>query len=168
MASLHFRLRAWAAWLPGQIEPAAAESLPLLLRRRIGGLGQQALRAAWSLPDSAAARLIFASRHGEFGRTLSILDALAKGEEISPADFTLSVHHALAGLLSIARGNRHGHTTIAAGRESFGFGLLEALSCLVEKPAEPVGLSRAVLKFARQASRSEQATRPWRAVQDRG
>ncbi len=30
------------------------------------------------------------------------------------------------------------------------------------------GLSRAVLKFARQASRSEQATRPWRAVQDRG
>ncbi len=31
-----------------------------------------------------------------------------------------------------------------------------------------LGLSRAVLKFARQASRSEQATRPWRAVQDRG
>ena len=30
------------------------------------------------------------------------------------------------------------------------------------------GLSRAVLIFARQASRYEQATRPWRAVQDRG
>jgi hypothetical protein len=29
-------------------------------------------------------------------------------------------------------------------------------------------MSRAVLKFARQASLSEQATRPWRAVQDRG
>jgi hypothetical protein len=30
------------------------------------------------------------------------------------------------------------------------------------------GMSRAVLKFARQASLFEQATRPWLAVQDRG
>jgi hypothetical protein len=110
----------------------------MLLRRRVGPLGQQALRAAWNAPRSADARLVFASRHGEFSRTLSILDALAGEEPVSPADFTLSVHHALAGLLSIARANRRGHTAIAAGRDSFGFGVLEALACLTERPGEPV------------------------------
>jgi hypothetical protein len=112
----------------------------MLLRRRVSPLGQQALRAAWSLPESASARIVFSSRHGEFGRTLSILDALISRDGVSPADFTLSVHHALVGLLSIARQNRHGHTAVAAGSESFCFGLMEALACLADSPAEPVVL----------------------------
>ena len=91
-----------------------SDPVPLLLRRRVSAIGQQALRAAWGLPAAAEARLIFASRHGEFSRTLSILDALANDQPVSPADFTLSVHHALAGLLSIAQRNRLGHTAIAA------------------------------------------------------
>jgi hypothetical protein len=150
---LPFHIRSWSAWAPGReteaawrrwagvpregddAEPAAA---PLLLRRRVGALGQKALRAAWALPESATARMVFCSRHGEFGRTLSILDALANSVEVSPADFTLSVHNALAGLLSIARANKQGHTTIAAGTESFGFGMMEALASLAESPDEPV------------------------------
>ncbi len=60
---------------------------------------------------------------------------------------------------------------VAAGRvrESDDDELAFAYHCANEPPELPYeGLSRAVLKFARQASRSEQATRPWRAVQDRG
>ncbi len=158
MALLPFHVSDWDAWAPGlqTVEdwrgwaagvlcsaaqsPSPGEAVPLLLRRRVGPLGQKALRAAWCLPDSATARLVFASRHGEFSRTLSILDALAGDEPVSPADFTLSVHHALAGLLSIARTNRQGHTAIAAGRDSFGFGMLEALACLTETPESPVVL----------------------------
>ncbi|HEY1723637.1 MAG TPA: beta-ketoacyl synthase chain length factor [Magnetospirillaceae bacterium] len=153
------RVKAWTAWLPDRagagwqvwvngrpVDTAAHNSTsssgepPVLLRRRVSKLGQAALRAAWELDESATARLIFASRHGEFGRTLSILDSLAQEAEVSPADFTLSVHHALAGLLSIARKNRQGHTTVAAGTESFYSGLLEAAMCLAERPAEPVVL----------------------------
>jgi hypothetical protein len=125
------------AWDRPKALPAGV-AVPLLLRRRVGLLGQQALRAAWNKECSVSSRLIFASRHGEFSRTLSILDALTCDEPVSPADFTLSVHHALAGLLSIARANHQGHTAIAAGRDSFGFGLLEALACLTETPSEPV------------------------------
>jgi hypothetical protein len=109
-----------------------------MLRRRVSPLGQQALKAAWELVESASARLIFSSRHGEFGRTLSIMDSLVRQEDTSPADFTLSVHHALAGLLSIARGNHAGHTTVAAGSESLLYGLTEAAACLTEDPAKPV------------------------------
>jgi hypothetical protein len=113
---------------------------PMLLRRRVSPLGQQALRAVWSLAESATSRVIVSSRHGEFGRTLSILENLADRTEVSPADFTLSVHHALAGLLSIVHGNRQGHTAVAAGPESFCFGMMEAVACLTEVPTEPVAL----------------------------
>jgi hypothetical protein len=155
VTNLSFHVKTWSAWAPGR-ESAAAwlqwtnqpvpppdpqpQPVPVLLRRRVSPLGQQALKAAWSLPDSATARLIACSRHGEFGRTLSILDSLAGQTELSPADFTLSVHNALLGLLSIARTNRHGHTMIAAGTESFGFGMLEAMASLKEHPSEPIVL----------------------------
>lgn len=152
-----FCIRGWAAWTPGREteeawrdwangrtaapdDPSARPPLPTLLRRRVSPLGQAALRAAWSLPDTLTSRIILASRHGEFGRTLSILDSLAAEGEVSPADFTLSVHHALVGLLSIAATNRHGHTAIAAGSESLGLGFVEALACLDESPCEPVTL----------------------------
>ena len=68
------------------------------------------------------------------------MDSLAAKSEVSPADFSLSVHHALAGLLSIATGNRQGHTAVAAGPDSFLYGLLEAAACLAEAPGRTVVL----------------------------
>jgi hypothetical protein len=50
------------------------------------------------------------------------------------------VHHALIGLLSIIHGNRRGHVAVAAGQESFCFGLLEAAACLADNPEESVVL----------------------------
>lgn len=69
-----------------------------------------------------------------------MLTALADRESPSPADFSLSVHHALVGLLSIATGNRLGHTAVAAGCESFACGLLEAAASATEQPGVPVVL----------------------------
>lgn len=148
MTPLYFHLRDWALWSATEgwasgsgsaaSETASVPATPGLLRRRISPLGQAALQAGWRLAGASDARIVCASRHGEFGRTLSILRSVLAADVVSPADFTLSVHHALAGLLSIAQGNRRGHTAISAGSESFGFGLLEALSCLVERPEEPI------------------------------
>jgi hypothetical protein len=153
LSELSFRIPAWSAWAPGQRAATASvgagerpdpgfkgssDVTPPILRRRVSALGQQALKAAWSVSATASARMIFCSRHGEFGRTLSILDSLVDRTQVSPADFTLSVHNALVGLLSIAGANRQGHTMITAGEESFGFGMLEALCCLLERPEETV------------------------------
>jgi len=46
------------------------------------------------------------------------MEGLVAGEGVSPAEFTLSVHHALVGLLSIAQSNRRGHTALAAGQRA--------------------------------------------------
>ena len=135
----------WIAWSRGASNPQnygaqAAASLPLILRRRVSNVGQTAFRASCALSEQRTARFVFSSRYGESERTLRILHSLAAKEPISPADFSLSVHNALAGLLSIAWGNTAGHTAISAGADSFGYGLLEAVACLKEGSSEPVML----------------------------
>jgi hypothetical protein len=122
-------------------DTAERAAVPTLLRRRVGPIGQMVLRAAWSLREIDCARFIFASRHGEFDRTLKMLNEVADDDGPTPADFSLSVHNALAGLLSVCTGNRRGHIALAAGVDSFGFGLMEAAVCLFERPEEPVMLA---------------------------
>ena len=117
-----------------------ASTMPSMLRRRVGSLGQSALRAAWGLRGAEKSRLVFSSRHGEFARTTKIMEALARHEDVSPADFSLSVHHALAGLLSIATANGRGHSAVAACRDSFCNAFLEAVASLAEAPSEDVTL----------------------------
>lgn len=149
MAELSFGIAAYAAsgprpgdgpdicW-PLQDDAGERPPVPALLRRRIGPIGQAALRVAWALPRSECARLVFASRHGEFDRTVTMLEQVADKDGPSPADFSLGVHNALAGLLSVCMQNRGGHTALAAGADSFGFGLMEAAACLTERPEQPV------------------------------
>jgi hypothetical protein len=155
----HFTVKAWSAWAPdrqtdaswlawagathGSQAPAGftgtAASLPLPLRRRVSPIGQQMLAACLACPGAATTgRYVFASRHGEMTRTLSIIKSLAADELPSPADFSLSVHNALAGLLSIQMQNSSGHTALAAGLDSFGYGLMEAVGYLAENADDTV------------------------------
>jgi hypothetical protein len=150
MIAVDLRVAGWAAWSPdcpdraawltwaGMREASEPDLAPPLLRRRVTKTGQQALRLAWGLPASQSARYVFASRDGEFARTISLLDTLNQPNLMSPADFSLSVHHALAGLLSIARGNRAGHGAVAAGHDTLWCGLLEAACCLNEPDCSTV------------------------------
>ena len=132
----------WLAWTRGETpratEPPAQPALPAPLRRRVSAIGQMAFRAVHGLPQTPHARFIFCSRHGEYRRTKALFEALAKREPTSPAEFSLSVHNALVGLLSIAWANDAGHTAVAAGVDSFGFGLLEAAACLAGGPQDAI------------------------------
>ncbi|WP_275667821.1 beta-ketoacyl synthase chain length factor [Paramagnetospirillum kuznetsovii] len=128
-----FNIAGWAAWtgdawaLSGTVQDEERNAVPASLKRRVSACGRKALEAAWAvLPQGAAPRLVLSSRHGEYQRTYGLLISLAEDGSVSPAEFSLSVHHALVGLLSIATANRAGHTAIAAGEESFAYGLLEA------------------------------------------
>ena len=148
-ARFSFRVAGWAGWSDGvdalQIGGAAEMpgGLPLSVRRRVSPVGRRALEAAMAvLPAAVSAgcdqpRIILASRHGEYGRSFRLLNELVDSGEVSPADFSMAVHHGLAGLLSIQTGNRAGHSAIAAGPDTAGFALLEAAACLSERP-DPV------------------------------
>ncbi|MGE5517518.1 MAG: beta-ketoacyl synthase chain length factor [Bacteroidota bacterium] len=138
--TVSFSIKAWAGWLPGMPalvsggEAMAGPPLPAGLRRRATPLGRKMLEVAWPFLAGRqdAPRIVLASRHGEYDRTWGLSQALAAGEELSPAEFSLSIHHGLAALLSIATGNRGGHTALACGGDTFGFGCVEAAVCLAD------------------------------------
>ena len=109
-----------------------------LQRRRLSRLARACFHCANRVGAPGDGRVVFASRHGEAERTLAILHDLAAGVEVSPTQFSMSVHNAVPGLWSILRGNRAAACAVAAGPESFGWGLVEALAAFRADPASPV------------------------------
>lgn len=125
-----FGVSRWAAWPPsgsGEDKPDI-QFVPPLLRRRLSRLSGIALAVAnQCLGEMRAVPIVFASRHGELGRTANILADLARAELPSPTAFSLSVHNSTTGLLALVRGDRTASTAIAAGPLTLAMGLLEAL-----------------------------------------
>lgn len=110
-----------------------------LLRRRLGPLGRGMLHCAGRVAEGLGPLAsVFSSRHGDVTRTTPILDDLARGLPPSPTLFSMNVHNAVAGVWSIARQDPSPSTSLAAGPETFGWGLLEALSLHLATPANPV------------------------------
>lgn len=152
MSTLEFAITDWAAWAPGLVTAAdwqcwahGAERpegealpdvgfLPAMQRRRLSPLarmvcavGAQLVAADESLP------LVFASRHGEAGRTLDLLTDLAQGESLSPTAFGLSVHNAVPGLWSILRADRAEMTALAVVGDGLEQAVLEAVAMAEER-----------------------------------
>lgn len=132
----------WVAWgcHPEQNEVAPELGyIEPLLRRRLSPLARAALHAAYACSrDRQSVQMVYASRHGELGRTIESLRNLAHAEVLSPTTFSLSVLNSAAGIFSIARHDEAPATAIAAGTETFGFGLLEAYARARMEPGRPV------------------------------
>jgi hypothetical protein len=128
----------WSSW------PAAATAAPdigfiePIVRRRLSTLSRMALKVAHDCVAQEAARVVFASRHGELRRTAEILRAVGAGEPVSPTAFSLSVLNAMTGVFGIARGDRSPASAISAGAATLGYGLLEAYAQYAAQPESPV------------------------------
>lgn len=130
----------WLAW-DSRSQDAAPDIgfIEPLLRRRLSPLARAALHVANACAAGRdAVSLVYASRHGELGRTVELLRNLARDEALSPTTFSLSVLNSAAGVFAIARGDPSPATAVAAGRESFGFGLVEAYARHQLTPNAPI------------------------------
>lgn len=76
--------------------------------------------------DWAEVPLVLFSEHGETHRGLRIMTDIANSEPVSPAEFSHSVHNAIAGQLSILTGNTNPVIAVANSGEGLGGALLEA------------------------------------------
>ncbi len=155
-STLRFAVVRWAAWAPGRETSAEwrawagggihegddavlPQALPMMLRRRLSPFGQRLVNAiAACAGGSPAPRYVLSTRHGELSRALNILKDIESETLPSPTDFSMAIHHALLGLLSIHSDNRMGHTALSAGWDSFAAGMLEAAMCVAERPDQPV------------------------------
>ena len=140
----------WAAWAPGLVERAAwrdwarapwlpqgddspaLTEIPAMQRRRIDRVGRMAIQAAWwcSQAEAQGVPLVFASRHGDVQRSCDLLEQLARDEAMSPTQFGLSVHNAVAALYSIVRGEHGNYLALAAGGATAEAAVVEAAGLL--------------------------------------
>lgn len=126
-------------WLPVGDEAPALLEVPAMQRRRVERLGRMAIQAAcWcEQPDDAAqVPLVFASRHGDVQRSLTLLQSLVADEAMSPTAFGLSVHNAVAALYSIMRGNRSNYLALAGGGATVEAACIEAFGLLADGAPE--------------------------------
>lgn len=137
MTSWDVSVACWAAC--EGVESTNLSFIAPLLRRRLSPLAKCALHVANTCArEVPSVSFVFASRHGELQRTVELLGNLAHDEELSPTLFSLSVLNSAAGIFSIAHNDHAPATAIAAGSESFGYGLLEAHMRARRDPDRPV------------------------------
>ncbi|MED7772095.1 beta-ketoacyl synthase chain length factor [Aeromonas dhakensis] len=127
---------AWQAWAQQGLWPIdppfpATPLLPMMMARRLSQGSRLAVQVGLSLlarhqVDSA----VFVSRHGELARSMTLLQALADGQALSPTDFSMSVHNTAAGLCSIQGKAAIPMSSLAAGENSLMVGLIEAVGAL--------------------------------------
>lgn len=144
---LALSVAAWSAWSSSKPERADWENwaagrtvnseggakpdvsmVPAMKRRRMSSLSRMAFATALDcLGDSDIKPVcVFATRHGELLRTINIIESLVEGKDISPTDFSLSVHNTALGMFSIFTDNKLPATTVVAGIDTFGAALIEA------------------------------------------
>ncbi len=127
----------WQAWSHGSehIYPNApippCRHLPMMTARRLSQGSRMAVDCGMALLKRHQPQaVIFTSRHGELERNQRILEALARDEPLSPTDFTMSVHNAAVGSLTIAAKAPLVASSLSAGQDSFQQGLIEAAGLL--------------------------------------
>ncbi|WP_052141197.1 beta-ketoacyl synthase chain length factor [Pseudoalteromonas piratica] len=115
--------------------------VPAMQRRRLSHYAKMALFVAANSAkayDGKSLPVVYASQHGDFHRTSSILKDLAEGEVVSPTSFGLSVHNAVVGLYSILTKNQQPMNSIAAGENTLLMALIEAYVQLNKADTEQV------------------------------
>tara|TARA_B110000503_G_C7173241_1_gene425521 strand:+ start:1019 stop:1759 length:741 start_codon:yes stop_codon:yes gene_type:complete len=151
MNSFEFGIESWSVWTPDFVQDRTDskdlgkdESLgknavdlsafPAMLRRRLSKPGKTALHSILQLKDVLPEEIptVFSSHYGEVERSVSLLKSLAYGEPLSPTDFSLAVHNAVAGVYSIGRKQHSNMNAISAGSGGFAMGLVEAYGLLLK------------------------------------
>ena len=123
-------LREWAEGLrellPDENMPKAT-LVPMMTRRRMSEGSRSAVNCALQLlsvrkPDAC----VFSSRHSELQHNYRILETIARDGDVSPTDFSVSVHNSAAGIFTILSGLKIPVSAVSAGNHSFSSGMLEA------------------------------------------
>lgn len=127
----------WLAWAQSPWKPADQGEqpdcafLPPMQRRRLSRMARMAMEVAWPLcGEDEQLPLVFASRHGEIQRTYALLGDIADRQPLSPTQFGLSVHNAIAGQWSILRGQCGESSAIAGEVDTFEHAMLEAATLI--------------------------------------
>lgn len=136
-----FRVRTFGISSPQELENLQSldleqkmpklQNTPMMLSRRLSAGSRQAVDlGAELLKDPDIQAYVYASRHGEMEHNVNILSALANAQDVSPTDFTVSVHNAAAATASIISKRHLPYSCLSNEQDSFIAGLIEAYTFL--------------------------------------
>jgi hypothetical protein len=109
------------------------------MRRRLSPLAKAVFHTvSHCLAPNEQIPIIFSSVNGEIQRTFNQLGDMCAGNGVSPTSFSLSVHNAIAGQLSIALNNQAPMLAIAPTAQGALPALLEAAGWLHDNPANDI------------------------------
>ena len=130
--------KSWLAGIPdATASKPAGNALDRVNRRRAGPLGRSLADAAaeamlMAAVDPAQVPTIIGSAIGEAATMIGLLDQMwRRHEPMSPAEFTVSVHNAASGLISICNKNRGMTTSLAADSDTPAAALMEGLGMVL-------------------------------------
>lgn len=103
--------------------------IPAMQRRRLPEVAKRIHRFAQTLADEQTP-VIYASHNGEISQTLSIIRSFSG--DVSPAKFSLSVHNAIAGLLSVTHKNTQSYQAIDSLSGLIETAVVEAIGLLTK------------------------------------
>ncbi len=143
--AISFAISEWSGWqatFSGESVDALSDMtisevpdvamIPPMLRRRLNLLGRAcASEMMKHLLDDDNMPIVYCSQHGDIERTLNVLSELVDDQPVSPMHFSLAVHNAICGVLSIQAGLTANISTIAAGQQGLVPVLLEAAGILI-------------------------------------
>ena len=130
----------WLSWLRAPVQVSTIEKAPVkflspIMRRRLSPLGRAVIESVYPLYDPQSDELtpmVFASRWGDIGLTVKLLQTLGQHEELSPTAFSTSVHNAIAGLFSILFHHHGNSIALSGGCACTSAALIEATSLLTQ------------------------------------
>ena len=142
---ISFAISEWSGWKSQKLNNIAKEqnflsvgedpdvsSIPPLLRRRLNLLGRAcANEILQHIKKDENIPVVYCSQHGDIERTFGILSKAAKGEPTSPMNFSLSVHNAILGVLSIHLGLTSSISSISSEQHGLVPVLLEAMGIII-------------------------------------
>lgn len=144
-AGFTINIHSWSAWLHGcsivelkdwaqgtlalPVQPAtwpAPRNVPKGQHRRLSPMAKMVLSLLDNVDSAAVLPSVFSTRHGDSSKTVALVADVANNEPLSPTQFALSVHNAIAGQFSIYWGNTQASNIVSGGKDSFHLGLLDA------------------------------------------
>ena len=102
------------------------KQLPMLIRRKLSNLDKLALTNILKVYDEGIENVVFSSQYGEFERLFKLIEQHKSENEVSPIQFSSSVHNYLTGVLSLSKNITVPYYAVSAGEKSFENGLITA------------------------------------------
>ena len=124
----------WKQWANGEkllgqaLPKPALEVVPGRISRRLNNLGRCVMAVSEQLLPSVTEQpaIIAVSRHGDLPFMDKLIACSRSGEDISPTQFTYSVHNRLSSLVSMFAGYKGVNAAYSSVRDGFPLALAEA------------------------------------------